>query len=177
LQRLGSDFARAGHERWYLVHTLARSEAKAQFHLSAQGFRTFFPQFLKTVRHARQLRTVRGPLFPGYVFTILDPARDRWLCVRSTVGVASLFTCAGRPVPVPEGIVESFIERTDPSNGTRLDVNLVEGQSVRILSGPFADFLGTLERLDPNGRVRVLLQIMGSVVPVAVRRSVLAPAA
>jgi transcription elongation factor/antiterminator RfaH len=164
-------------ERWFLVHTLPRGEMQASLHLGAQGFRSHLPQIIKTVRHARQLRTVRAPLFPRYLFIILDTGRDRWLSVRSTVGVSSLFTCNGRPVPVPRGIVESLIENMDGANLTLLDAGLREGQRVRILSGPFADLVGTLGRLDAMGRVRVLLDMMGSAVPVALYRSALAPAA
>jgi len=50
-------------------------------------------------------------------------------------------------------------------------------QSVRILTGPFADFVGKLDRLDDAGRVRVLLDMMGTAVPVALHRSALCPAA
>ena len=132
---------------------------------AAQGFRTHFPTIQKTIRHARQLRTVRAPLFPRYIFLILDLGRDRWLSVRSTVGVSSLFTCEGRPVPVPEGIVETLIQNTDEANLTLFSSGLTTGQSVRILSGPFVNFVGTLERLDDAGRVRVLLEMMGTAVP------------
>jgi transcriptional antiterminator RfaH len=72
--------------------------------------------------------------------------------------------------------VESLIERSQ-ANLTRLDGGLVKGQHVRILSGPFADFIGTLERLDAAGRVKVLLEMMGTAVPVTLHRSALAPAA
>ena len=92
-----------GNERWFLVHTQPKSERKAEMHLGAQGFRTHLPTIQKTIRHARQLRTVRAPLFPRYLFLILDPQRDRWLSVQSTVGVSSLFTCDDRPIPVPAG--------------------------------------------------------------------------
>ena len=136
-----------------------------------------YRRFEKTIRHARQLKTVQAPLFPGYLFVILDLNRDRWLSVRSTVGVARLITTQdGRPIPVPVGIVESLIERSE-ANLTRLDDGLVKGQQVRILSGPFADFIGTLERLDAAGRVKVLLEMMGTAVPVTLHRSALAPAA
>src|SRR5262249_11509684 len=111
-----------------------------------------------------------------YLFVVLDLKRDPWLSVRSTVGVSRLFTQDGRPVPVPVGIVEALIAQSD-GNLTRLDVNLVKGQQVRILSGPFANFIGTLERLDDAGRVQVLLELMGTAVPVSMRRCVLAPAA
>ena len=62
-----------GNERWFLVHTQPKSERKAEMHLGAQGFRTHLPAIQKTIRHARQLRTVRAPLFPRYLFLILDP--------------------------------------------------------------------------------------------------------
>jgi transcription elongation factor/antiterminator RfaH len=169
--------ALAGNERWFLAHTLPKSEWKAELHLGAQGFRTFQPQIRKTIRHARQLKTVRAPLFPRYLFVILDLERDRWLSVRSTVGVSFLFSNRdGRPVPVPVGIVESLIERSEDTV-TRLDSNLVQGQQVRILTGPFADLVGMLDRLNEAGRVRVLLEMMGTAVPVTLHRSALAPAA
>jgi transcriptional antiterminator RfaH len=108
---------------------------------------------------------------------ILDLDRDRWLSVRSTVGVSRLFsTQEGRPVPVPVGVVEALIARSE-ANLTRLDSGLVKGQNVRILRGAFADFVGTLERLDAAGRVQVLLEMMGTAVPVTLHRSALAPAA
>src|SRR5262249_56367905 len=108
-------------------------------HLRAQAFRSFLPQIQKTIRHARQLRTVRAPLFPRYMFLILDLGRDRWLSVRGTVGVSSLFTCEGRPVSVPKGVVEGLIARTDEADLTLFDAGLIMGQSVRILSGPLPD--------------------------------------
>jgi len=165
------------NERWFLVHTQPNSERRAGLHLWAQGFRTHFPTIQKTVRHARQFRVVRAPLFPRYGFIILDPDRDRWLAVQSTVGVSSLFTCENRPIPVPEGITEALIRHTDAANLTLFNSNLYVGQSVRILSGPFADFVGTLERLDDAGRIRVLLDMMGTAVRVALRRSAICPAA
>jgi transcription elongation factor/antiterminator RfaH len=174
---LRNTLALEGKERWFLVHTQPKSERKAELHLGAQGFRSYLPQIEKTIRHARQLRTIRAPLFPRYIFLVLDLARDRWISVRSTVGVSSLFTCEDRPVPVPKGVVETLIARTDEANLTVFDTGLITGQKVRILSGPFADFVGTLERLDAAGRVRVLLTMMGTAVPVALHRSALLPAA
>ena len=166
----------AGDKRWYLVRTAPKSERRAQFHLNAQGFCTYAPWIVKTVRHARQFRSVHAPLFPGYLFIILDLGRDRWLCVRSTVGVASMICRDNRPVPVPTGIVEGLIAQTDATNVTRLDSSLTPGASVRILSGPFAQLVGMLERPNDSGRVWVLLDIMGTAVPVALQRAALAPA-
>jgi transcription antitermination factor NusG len=62
-------------------------------------------------------------------------------------------------------------------NLTPRDAGLSGGQRARIQCGPFADFVGTLERLDEMGRVRVLLDMMVSAVPITLHRSALAPAA
>ena len=78
---------------------------------------------------------------------------------------------------VREGIVETLIQNTDEANLTLFSSGLTTGQSVRILSRPFVDFVGTLERLDEAGRVRVLLDMMGTAVPVALRRTAICPAA
>jgi transcription elongation factor/antiterminator RfaH len=177
LKLVGGSLKLAVGERWFVAHTQPKSECKAELHLGAQGFRTYLPQIQKTIRHARQLKTVRAPLFPRYLFVILNLERDRWLSVRSTVGISRLFTTQdGRPVPVPAGIVEALIDQSDGAV-TRLDASLVKGQQVRILSGPFADFTGSLERLDGAGRVQVLLKLMGTAVPVSLHRSALLPAA
>jgi transcriptional antiterminator RfaH len=162
--------------RWYVVHTRPNSERKAELNLGAQGFKTFLPQIERTIRHARRLTTVRRPLFPRYLFVRLDIGRDRWLSVNGTVGVSRLITQEGQPVAVPFGIVESLLAHSD-AGLTRLDHSLAEGQRVRILSGPLANFTATVVRLDARRRIDVLLEIMGAAVPVSVDRRALAPAA
>jgi transcriptional antiterminator RfaH len=162
--------------RWYVVHTRPNSERKAELNLEAQGFKTFLPQIERTIRHARRLTTVRRPLFPRYLFVRLDIGRDRWLSVNGTIGVSRLFTLGGRPVAVPFGIVETLRAHSD-AGLTRLDHSLAEGQRVRILSGPLAEFTATVLRLDARGRVDVLLEIMGAAIPVSVDGRALAPAA
>jgi hypothetical protein len=64
----------SGGSRWYVAQTLARGEVGAARQLETQGFRAFLPQMLKTVRHARQLRTVRMAVFPEYAG--IDGARS-----------------------------------------------------------------------------------------------------
>ena len=148
-------------ERWYAVQTIARREAKAEFELNRQGFRTFLPAVMRTVRHARKTRSVRVAAFPGYLFIVLDLERDRWRAVNGTIGVSSLVMGDRFPLPVPGGIVEVLLDYRDDSGVCRFDRDLVVGQKVRVVSGPLAEAIGTLDRLDGNGRVRVLLEILG----------------
>ena len=163
-------------ERWFAAQALPHRENSAQFNLDRVGFRNFVPRVRRTVRHARKLRNVLAPLFPGYIFVILDLSRDRWRTVNSTTGVASLIMGLEQPTPVPPGVVEALIAVRDSSGTLRLDHDLEIGQKVRILSGPLAQTLGRLEHLDDKGRVRVLLEIMGGEVAAYLDRSALEPA-
>lgn len=165
-----------GRERWYVVRTLANREAGARLQLEAQGFRTFLPRVTRTVRHARKLRTVKSPAFPGYLFVALDLSRDRWRSVNGTFGVMSLIMGDDLPIPAPVGVVEALIGYVDETGTCRFDRDLAEGQEIRVVAGPLAQALGELVKLDANGRVRVLLDIMGGKVLTVLERSFLAPA-
>ena len=162
-----------GGGRWYAVQTLARREAGAALHLGEQGFRVFLPQFMKTVRHARKHKTVRAPLFPGYLFIALDLQRDRWRSVNGTFNVARLVAAGDAPLAVPGGIVERLMACVDGAGVCRLDHDLREGQLVRVTSGPFSELMGRIASLDDRGRARVLLEIMGGSVLTHVARSAL----
>ena len=158
-------------ERWFVAQTLCHREKMARLHLDAQGFRTFLPRFHKTVRHARRLREVIAPIFPGYIFVVLNPERDRWRSINGTFGVARLVSAHQRPMPVPTGVVEALLGSLDQSGLVRFDDGLKPGQRVRVVAGPFAEVLGVLQRLDAKGRVQVLLNIMGSQAPVRMDRA------
>lgn len=160
-------------ERWYVVQTLARREAAVLMHLNAQNFRAFLPQMTRTVRHARKLRTMRSAVFPGYLFVALDLRRDRWRSVNGTYGAAGLVMGAEFPLAVPRGVVEQLLGYADAAGLCRFDRDLVEGQTVRVVVGPFANAIGRLDRMDANGRVRVLLDLMGGVLPARLERSAL----
>jgi transcription elongation factor/antiterminator RfaH len=163
-------------ERWYVVHTRPHAEWRARTHLENQGFQTFLPKRLKTVRHARKITTLTGPFFPRYLFVVLDLSRDQWRSVKGTIGVSSLIMQGDLPHPVPFGLVESLTTLTDAEGMLRLDAEFQVGDRVRLTAGVFAERLGICERLDDSGRVRVLLDIMGGRVPVLVERDYLVAA-
>jgi transcriptional antiterminator RfaH len=161
--------------RWYVVHTLQLCEARAQIQLERQGFCTFLPRYVKTVRHARKCTTVSAPLFPRYLFIELDVLHDRWRSVNGTFGVANLLTANDRPVPLPIGVVEALIEQIGENYGVSEPVAIEVGEPVQISRGPFADLIGRLARIDGRGRVQVLLQLLGGEVQVSIERQALVP--
>jgi transcription antitermination factor NusG len=117
------------------------------------------------------LREVIAPVFPGYIFVVINPERDRWRSINGTFGVAGLVSAHQRPTPVPTGVVEAFLASVDELGLLRFDDGLQPGQPVRVVAGPFAQVLGVLQRLDAKGRVRVLLNIMGGQAPVMMDRA------
>jgi transcription antitermination factor NusG len=163
-------------ERWYVARTLPFRENSAQFNIQRLGFETYVPRVQRTVRHARKLRNVLAPLFSSYVFVILDLSRDRWRSVNGATGVASLIMGAEQPIPAPRGVVEALVAMREGSGAVSFHQDLAIGQMVRILSGPFAQAICRLDRLDDRGRVCVLLEIMGGHITACLDRSALGPA-
>jgi transcriptional antiterminator RfaH len=145
--------------------------------LSAQGFHNFLPRHLKTVRHARKLRTVNAPLFPRYIFVALNLEIDPWRGVERTIGVSNLVSALDRPLPVPVGVVETLMLSYGIDGQIRFAPDIARGQKVRLVAGPFAEALGVLDMLDDKGRVEVLLDIMGGGIRVKLPRSWIQPAA
>ena len=163
-------------ERWYVARTLPQRELHAARQLTNQGFRIFVPRYWKNRRHARKVETISAPLFPRYIFVVVDRSRDRWRSINGTLGVDRLLMYGGEPQPVPHGVVENLITAADLDGNVRFDFHLKEGQTVKVMAGPFVDLVGQLERLDDNGRVRVLLEILGGKVRVALPQKLIAPA-
>ena len=149
------------NERWFAVHSQPFAEKRAAGNLHMQGFRTFTPKRRKTVRHARQVRTIDAPLFPRYLFVVLDMARDQWRSVNGTFGVSRLVMRGDAPQPVPHGLVETLITSTDDDGFLTATERLKPGSTVRLMAGPFAEELAILDSLNDAGRVQLFLNILG----------------
>jgi transcription elongation factor/antiterminator RfaH len=165
----------SGGERWYVVRTLAQRERHAVQQLANQDYRAFLPLHLRNRRHARKVETISVPLFPRYLFTILDRTRDRWRSINGTLGVERLLMCAGEPQPVPHELVESLMLAADQDGTVHFDYALHQGQIIKVTAGPFVDLVGRLERLDNKGRVSALLELMGGSVRVALPQTLVMP--
>ena len=171
-----SDLSAVAGERWFVVHAQPKNEMRAVANLDRQGFQTFCPCVRHTVRHARKSTLTLLPLFPGYVFVQIDVSVDQWRSINGTRGVIRLITNGDDPVPVPVGIVEDIKRRISPDGAMDWTSTLKIGDQVKISDGPFAAFIGTLEKLDASGRVRVLLDLLGRSVSVSLPAEKIAPA-
>lgn len=161
---------------WFAVFTRPRAEETARDHLACQGFETFLPLRLRTVRHARRAEERAVPLFPRYLFVRFDPAATRWRGIESTRGVKGLVRFAEEPAPVPEAVVAGLRATSDDSGIVDFERALSPGQAVRLAAGPFAETIGILERLEGADAVRVLVDVMGRATRLRARRRQVLPA-
>ncbi len=159
------------HERgasWFLAQLKPNCGRIAECNLHRQGFRTFFPMEDSTKRVRGKFISAPRPLFPGYIFVAFNPSAGLWRTIRSTNGITRLVSFGTEPAPVPLDIVSQLMLRCDASGKLLPPKLLKPGDEVRLTSGPFADFVGTIEAIAPEQRVWVLMEIMGGQTRVAV---------
>lgn len=102
-------------------------------------------------------------MFPGYLFVGLDPNRSVWPLLRGAQGVSQIvgFGAAG-PAIMPPGIVAGLWARCDENGVLRhAPEDFAVGDKIRIISGPFAEFVTRIDRIDPERRLTVLLDLLG----------------
>jgi transcriptional antiterminator RfaH len=148
--------------RWYVVQTQPHAEARAQEHLRRQGFTTYLPRLIKLRRHARKTEQVSRPLFPRYMFVLIDSTQQGWYAIRSTFGVSHLVGGENGPIAVREGVIEALQQREGADGNFRVDApKFLRGAAVRVLDGVFASCLGLFESMNDKDRVAVLLDLLG----------------
>lgn len=163
--------------RWYVVNALPHQEARAESNLRQQGYRSWLPTIRRSRRHARKIDTVQTPLFPGYLFVELDLDRDAWSPINGTFGVRRLIGHRGRPAPVPGDFMDALRGTIDRDGHVTVpDSGLRPGSKVRLIAGPFVDCVGTLLHMAANGRVSLLMSILGQEISTVVPRQMLVPA-
>ena len=149
---------------WYVVHTQARAELRALWHLENQGFSCFLPHIRTLRRHARKVETVRAPLFPRYLFVSFDLHDAKWRSINGTRGVVGVLSSEPRPLAVRNGTVEALMQRCDETGVvplTALDI-FTTGAKVIITTGAFIGQVGVVANISSADRIAVLLNFMGT---------------
>ena len=164
--------------RWYVVQTHPHGERRAQEHLQRQQFVAYLPCYSRRRKHARKVEIVQAPLFPRYLFVAVDLDVQRWLSIRSTVGVSRLVGHGDTPAPVPPGLVESLKARHGEDGLIRLAAppGLRVGDRVRVRGGAFENNLGLFETIKDDERVTILLDLLGRQVRVTIGVEMIAAA-
>ena len=146
---------------WYLIQFKPNSHRLAERNLHLQGFEVFLPMQKITHRKASRFVSDLKPLFPGYMFVSVNSDLALWRTINSTIGVSKLVSFEGKPKPLPLQLISGLILRCDASGTLLPPKSLSEGDSVEILTGPFANFSATVDTIDPEQRIWVLMDLMG----------------
>ncbi len=158
----------AGEPRWYAVQTKPCQEERVRFWLRQ---RCSLPVFLPKLEILRKRRSRRvslvEPLFPSYLFVYMTLEPAPWYAVKWTPGVKQIVGTGEVPTPVPGEVIALLRGRCGDDEIVQWRPALRGGEAVRVMHGPFAGLEGVLQRPRSRGdRVRVLLNLLGSLAPV-----------
>ena len=168
------------NKQWYMIHTYTGREDQVKANLeqrvrSMDAKEDIFQIVIPTVEEIEikegQRHTVIKKLFPGYILVQMKMNNQSWGVVHNTPGVTSFVSNQDEqgkliPTPLEEKEIESILERMK-LGVPEVKVGFSKGQSVRITDGPFIDFAGVIDIINPvKGKVRVLVSFFGRETPV-----------
>lgn len=161
--------------RWYVIHSYSGYEGKVKKNLEQRietmGMKDLiFDVVVPTEEEVEikegQRRTVERRIFPGYVLVRMIMTDDSWYVVRNTPGVTGFVGSGTRPTPLRQEEVDKILKRMEAEAPT-VRVTYRSGQRVRIVDGPFNDFMGTVDDVSmERGKVRVMVSFFGRDTPV-----------
>lgn len=161
--------------KWYIVHTYSGHENKVAKSLKQRiqslGFEERIFEMIVPTRNTIRVsqgkkESVKEKIFPGYVLVKMILDDESWLLVKTTQGVTSFIGAGNKPTPISEKEVEA-IQRFTKIEEPLYKTAFSKGEAVKIIDGPFAEFLGTIDEIDETkGKVKVLVSIFGRETPV-----------
>jgi len=169
------DLALASAEaQWYVIHAYSGHEEKVKKNLEKRIesmdmqdkiLEVFVPMEDEIEIKDGKRRHVQKRIFPGYVLVKMIMSDDSWYVVRNTPGVTAFVGSGNKPVPLREGELRSILKQVKQEPQIRVEFQV--GESVRVVDGPFADFLGKVDEINPEkGKLKVLVNMFGRETPV-----------
>ena len=164
--------------RWYVVHVYSGHENKVSealrqrtqtLGLEGKILQTLIPTQEKIQIKRGQRKTVHEKIYPGYMLVNMELNDETWVAVRTTNGVSGFVGVNdSKPRPLTRKEVDDIIKYVaQTQNETKFKVDYSEGEPVKIIDGPFNDFLGTVSKIDEaRGKLEVLINIFGRETPV-----------
>ena len=164
-------------KKWYIIHTYSGFENKVQESLhtraDAFGFADKIGQILIPTEEVVELRngkkvTSKRLVYPGYVLVEMEMNDALWHEVKNTPRVTGFVGGGNAPVPLSPDEVNSILYRQASSaERPRPKMTFEKNDSVRIIDGPFANFSGKVDEVNPErGTLRVMVTIFGRATPV-----------
>ncbi|MDX1993359.1 MAG: transcription termination/antitermination protein NusG [bacterium] len=162
---------------WYVVHCYSGYENKVRYsieqRIETMGMQDkIFDVIVPTEEEIEvkdgKRRTVERRVFPGYILVEMKMDEDSWYVVRNTPGVTGFVGMGNEPTPLRPEEVKQIMDRMS-DEAPKVKVTFKLGQKVRIIDGPFNDFIGTVSEIDTDkSKVRVMVSFFGRETPVEV---------
>jgi transcriptional antiterminator NusG len=167
-----------GRGDWYVIHTYSGQEARAKQALmervKAHGREeaikeVFIPEenVVEVVKGER--RTSKRKFLPGYMLVRMELDDELWHIVKNTARITGFVGVGTRPTPIPEADVQRMLGQAQ-SPKAKPKVSFEEGETVRVTSGPFANFSGTVAEVQADKeRLQVLVAVFGRATPLSLK--------
>jgi transcription termination/antitermination protein NusG len=160
---------------WFAVHCYSGQENKVKTNLEQRietmGMAGKILKIIVPTEDEIEVRdgkrkTVKRQVFPGYVLVQMHMSEESWFVVRNTPGVTRFVGMGNRPQPLSQQEVNVLLGRME-AEAPKIKVNFRTGQKVRITDGPFADFIGVVDKIDTErAKVVALVSFFGRETPV-----------
>ena len=162
---------------WYVIHTYSGYEDRVKINLEHRiqnmDVKDKISQVVIPTEEEIEIKngqrtTVAKKVFPGYILIEMELTDESWYAVRNTPGVIGFVgTGAGsKPTPLDDQEAKAILKQME-AEAPRIKVGIAKGQSVRIIDGPFIDFVGVVDEINAEkGKVRVLVSFFGRETPV-----------
>jgi transcriptional antiterminator NusG len=165
-----------GERKWYVIQTLTGQEDRAKQALEQtiadEGLKDRVFQVLVPleetveIKNGKRYERVRK-MFPGYVFVDMILDEETWYLIRQTSGVARFIGNKIKPTPVSEKEMQRVLKQLGKEE--RLEVSFERGEGVRVISGAFRGYTGSVDEVnEEKGKLKVLINIFGRDTPVEV---------
>ncbi|MCL6581599.1 MAG: transcription termination/antitermination protein NusG [Firmicutes bacterium] len=174
-QVAGTQPAGAPERKWYVVHTYSGYEAKVKANLEKRVesmlmqdkiFRVIVPTEDEIEYKEGRKVITKKKVFPGYVLVEMVMSDDSWYVVRNTPGVTGFVGSGNRPVPLDPAEVRNILRHMGVDE-PRPKVMYEDGESVKVISGPFMGFIGKVREVNlDKGKLRVFVSMFGRETPV-----------
>ncbi|MGB9792559.1 MAG: transcription termination/antitermination protein NusG [Thermacetogeniaceae bacterium] len=162
-------------KKWYVIHTYSGYENKvkanlekrvASMNMQDKIFRVIVPMEDEIEIKDGKRRVTKRKIYPGYVLVEMCLTDDSWYVVRNTPGVTGFVGSGNKPIPLQPSEVRAIMRQMGLEEArTKIDLDI--GESVRVISGPFENFIGTVEEIYPEkNKLKVLVSMFGRETPV-----------
>lgn len=142
--------------QWFALYTRSRNEKKVFIELQRSGIEVFLPMISRWRQWSDRKKKVEEPLFRSYIFVYISEAQ--YFTTLNSPGVVRFITFEGKAVPIPENqiiAIKQYLQ--EPDEVPEDEIQLKEGQMVRIKIGPMEGLIGKLVK--NKNKYRLIIQI------------------